>query len=76
MSIENFKKIIEEKYTKIIESDIGYSAKDIREVFLPYIKNKEKFLQLSDIEILNFFNSWYEQNLDQFVFEIEKPDIE
>lgn len=57
---KSVKKEIEEKYKSLFEPQIEHlHADDIREIFSPYAKDKEKFLQLSDEEIYEFYTSWY-----------------
>lgn len=59
--------LIEDRYNRLKNGkrrpSLEYvSPQEIKETFLPYIKNKEFFNNLSDKELLDFYQKWYEQN--------------
>jgi len=61
--------LIEDRYNRLKNGkrrpSLEYvSPQEIKETFLPYIKNKEFFNNLSDKELLDFYQKWYEQNRD------------
>jgi hypothetical protein len=63
--IELVKKHIEYRYQRLHTTDrrpsLEYiSTSDIRELFLPFAKDPETFLTLSDEEIQNIYTKWYE----------------
>lgn len=74
--IELFKKEIEKKFVCKIEK---IDPKDIREIFLPYAKNKNSFNLLSDEELVSLYVDWCKQYNHLFrkkITETEQPDIE
>lgn len=59
--------LIEDRYNRLKNGkrrpSLEYvSPQEIKDTFLPYIKNKEFFNNLSDKELLDFYQKWYEQN--------------
>jgi hypothetical protein len=80
MSVEDVKKFIEEKYKRLSEAQIEYiPVSEIREVFLPYVRDPEEFAKFTDEEIMEFYTEWYKQNVNNIrrtISEMEQPEIE
>jgi hypothetical protein len=80
MSLEDVKKFIEDKYTKLYEPQIEYvPPEEIRDIFLPYVKDTEEFLQFTDDELIEFYTEWYKQNviaIEKTISEMDLPKID
>ena len=75
------KKQIEDRYKRLRKGkrrpSLEYiSTGDIRDIFLPYIENKEQFLALSNDQIRKLYQDWFEEAVKQTENELENPDIE
>lgn len=78
---EEIKKQIEDRYKRLRKGkrrpSLEYiSTGDIRDIFLPYIENKEQFLALSNDQIRKLYQDWFEKAVKQTENELENPDIE
>lgn len=78
---EEIKKQIEDRYKRLKKGkrrpSLEYiSTGDIRDIFLPYIENKEQFLALSNDQIRKLYQDWFEKAVKQTENELENPDIE
>lgn len=61
------KELIEDRYNRLKNNkrrpSLEYvSPQEIKDTFLPYISDKESFNKLSDKELLDFYQRWYEQH--------------
>lgn len=78
---EEIKKQIEDRYKRLRKGkrrpSLEYiSTGDIRDIFLPYIENKEQFLALSNDQIRKLYQDWFEKAVKQTENELENPEIE
>jgi len=75
-SVEEVKKEIDSQYQKLFEPDL--SVQDIREIFLPYTRDPESFLKLTDEEIYQFYTEWLKLNSpeEKPTTEMDCPDID
>lgn len=84
-SIEEIKKSIQDRYTRLREGNrrpsIEYmTTEDILEIFWPYIPidHKEKFLKFSEQELQEFCTQWYNEYRKKLTTdtELDPLDIE
>jgi|LakMenEpi03Aug12_release.lakeMendotaPanAssembly.Ray.scaffolds.fasta_scaffold6775038_1 hypothetical protein len=59
---------------KFLEKNLG--VEKIKQIFLPFMgENREKFLNSSEHDIIQFYLQWYKQNVAEHI-DMELPTIE
>lgn len=78
---EEIKKQIEDRYKRLKRGkrrpSLEYiSTGDIKDIFLPYVQNKEEFLSLSNDQIRKLYQDWFESFSKSTENELENPEID
>lgn len=80
VNIEVMKMEIEHKYLNMINDEIGeLSPEEIRDVFSEFVSDSEKFKQLTDEQVIEFYKKWYRDSvvaLQKLHSDVIFPDIE
>ena len=71
-SEERSKKETEERCQKLSKVQIDFlPVEDIREIFMPFIKDRESFAKFTDEEIYELYIEWYKNTLSDIEEEYE-----